>query len=439
MECLVTKLKGTVSDNSILKLGELRIKISELSKFDPAKCSLILRFNKETELSIVGNGYFTDINGTANLGKTKKVVSNELTDIFVSNSGCEISIPNKSDLNYLSLDAAASYDSDTSDTMFENKVVHIEDLYYTNLNYINLGKSGSFGDITGLAKIKGLASLYLSNLDGERLIYGNVDDLLRKDTLRSLVIGYNNYLYSLNINGNIANANSNIVQLTLRNTNIHCDLSSLPENNNLYYLDLAHSAGLTGSISTITDSKFPSITYFGIAYTGVSGGELATLPKKVNFITGNGLQNASFSWKQSRPTDAFILALENINLGSDIDAMLINQANCQIGYTHNKEEWFKKIIATGTRTSASDAAIATLQEKGYTISVPVATDASSVSLISTMNFAIAYKDKGLIVGPVDLTKMQIYPASDVIVKKFDTKENAEKFIASAGLVRSESE
>ena len=92
----------------------------------------------------------------------------------------------------------------------------------------------------------------------------------------------------------------------------------------------------------------------------------------------------------------------------------------------------------GTRTSASDAAILALQGKGFTVSVPVATDASSVSLMNTKvgeNFGIAYKDKELIVEPIDLSKMQIYPASGVTVKTFDTKENAEKFIEDYGLVK----
>lgn len=99
------------------------------------------------------------------------------------------------------------------------------------------------------------------------------------------------------------------------------------------------------------------------------------------------------------------------------------------------------ITMQGTRTSASDAAISTLQGKGFTVTVLAATDANSISLMSAKsneNFGIAYKDKELIVEPVDLSKMQIYPAKDVSVQKFDTLENAEKFIASAGLVKSES-
>lgn len=99
------------------------------------------------------------------------------------------------------------------------------------------------------------------------------------------------------------------------------------------------------------------------------------------------------------------------------------------------------ITATGTRTSASDTAISTLQEKGFTVTVPDATDASSVSLMNTKvgeNFGIAYKDKELIVEPVDLTKMQIYPASGVTVKMFDTLEEARAFISSNGLVKVES-
>lgn len=131
--------------------------------------------------------------------------------------------------------------------------------------------------------------------------------------------------------------------------------------------------------------------------------------------------------------------MENINLNNDVDKMLINQAICQIG-SRGGSSWYKVISVTGTRTSASDSAISTLQEKGFTVTVPTATDANSISTMSldSGNYGIAYKDKELIVEPVDLTKMQIYPASDVTVKKFDTPEDAEKFIKDNGLVKVES-
>lgn len=87
-------------------------------------------------------------------------------------------------------------------------------------------------------------------------------------------------------------------------------------------------------------------------------------------------------------------------------------------------------ITGGSRTTASDAAISTLQSKGVTVSVPVATNAiQTMAVNDNGNWAVDCKDgKALARVPVDLTKMVIVPASGVTVKTFDTKENAEKFI-----------
>ena len=67
--------------------------------------------------------------------------------------------------------------------------------------------------------------------------------------------------------------------------------------------------------------------------------------------------------------DSFIISLPYAKMGNYIDAMLINQAKCQASTSSNKT-----ISVNGTRTSASDAAIQTLQSKGYTVSVPAVTE-----------------------------------------------------------------
>lgn len=78
-----------------------------------------------------------------------------------------------------------------------------------------------------------------------------------------------------------------------------------------------------------------------------------------------------------------------------------------------------------------------VQEKGYTVTVPEATDAASIMTMAANgleNFGVAYKDGQLVVGPVDLSKQKIYPAPGVTVETFATKEEAERFIEEKGLV-----
>ena len=72
---------------------------------------------------------------------------------------------------------------------------------------------------------------------------------------------------------------------------------------------------------------------------------------------------AKFTWG-SRPTNAKIVAIEGAPTISNIDKMLQDQAACQVGITSSDLTYYKTITATGTRTSASDAAIQTLQSNG---------------------------------------------------------------------------
>lgn len=109
-----------------------------------------------------------------------------------------------------------------------------------------------------------------------------------------------------------------------------------------------------GDISNIT-SDVENIFLSG---TNI-GGELSGLTSENCLFYNNG----QFTWKNTRPSSKKILPLiGTTNLGDDVDAMLINQANCVVGTN-------KTISVLGNRTSASDAAVATLQQKGYTVSV----------------------------------------------------------------------
>ena len=53
--------------------------------------------------------------------------------------------------------------------------------------------------------------------------------------------------------------------------------------------------------------------------------------------------NSKFSWKTERNSSYKILAIEGIpNFGEDLDAMLINQAKCVVGFTSNLLAELKK-------------------------------------------------------------------------------------------------
>ena len=97
-------------------------------------------------------------------------------------------------------------------------------------------------------------------------------------------------------------------------------------------------------------------------------GNTSTLTGDVSKMLKDGGQvlfsGETFTWS-NRPSDYKILAIGGCNLGTNVDQMLIDQAKLDAGDTYYQ----KNIDVKGTRTSASDAAVTTLQGKGFTISV----------------------------------------------------------------------
>lgn len=455
MECLVTKLKGTVDDTSLLKMGEMRLKKSRVSSWNDRAQSFVIAFNEPVTLSIIGDGYFTDKEGTANKGKDLSISAGSSVDVYVSNGDFEISIPNKYALSRFNFNSGES--DDTLDAeMNKSKSFDVASLNYSHaLAYLSLYSTGAYGDARGW-NFPMLENVYL----------GNSDIVLNTKALGTFKLVKEVNAGKLNIDGDISELSglTAIQILNLSETDINGDVASLSDLDKLQVLMLNNCASVYGNLSSFV--KLTKLTRLSISYTGVTGsidslsaladlsslsvaglnisGDISKLPNKIAFISGARNTGVGFTWETTRSSSAYIIALEQVNLGSYVDAMLNNQANCRVGYNgHESEPWYKIISVTGTRTTASDDAISTLQEKGFTVTVPVATDVSSISLmlvnsLDSSNYGIAYKDTELIVEPVDLTKMQIYPTNGVTVKKFDTIEEAKAFVSSNGLVKAES-
>ena len=97
-------------------------------------------------------------------------------------------------------------------------------------------------------------------------------------------------------------------------------------------------------------------------------GDISLLPSELLYFR-NSNKKSIFTWNTEREVNSSIIGLYKINLGNDVDKMLINQSKCTAKELGNNPSWFRTINAFGTRTSASDAAVQTLQSKGYTVSI----------------------------------------------------------------------
>ena len=154
--------------------------------------------------------------------------------------------------------------------------------------------------------------------------------------LKNILVASDSFLFSLDSLTDI-----NIESVNISSKNLVGELSGLISKNGIVKITIT-SDYVTGSV------------------------DMSKSAKSLNYLYSS---NNTFTWETERNSDSFIITLPYAKMGNYIDAMLINQAKCKAS-----TESTKKISVAGTRTSASDAAIQTLQSKGYTVSVPAATE-----------------------------------------------------------------
>lgn len=289
-KCLVTKLNGVVNNNTILKLGEFRIKVIDAPS---SKRTIWLKANKEINLSIIGDGYFLDNTDTNNIGKTLTLGPENMDEVHFSNGTYEISVTSK-------------YDITEIETKGSNCIV--------DLSCFNYSKS-----------IKRI-------VDKHFCITGKVD-------LSNLTL---------------------LEELILEKSNTSFDLSDVESLNSAKTIMLNN---VTGNVKSLYGLN--SLNVLSLKNANVSG-DIAKLPSSTYVLSVIGTKNLTWS---NRKTNGYILAIEGSPKITNIDQMLTNQSQCVKHVPSTDEEWLRVISATGNRTSASDAAVATLQQKGYTVSV----------------------------------------------------------------------
>ena len=225
--------------------------------------------------------------------------------------------------------------------------------YFTDKNLTeNKGKT--------LALNTGSTSIWVSNNDVEI-------GILDKYSLNSISIISQDVkvAYGLNKYFNIADFkySSSLTNLYLGNTQASGDIANLKNLTALTVIQL-DSAQVSGDVEVFSGMK--NITNISLKY-GTSTGDLSKIPDSCKFISFY-LNNATLSWT-NRPSTAYILAIEGNAKITDVDEMLQDQAQCQVGITESSALYLKRIQCVGNRTSASDEAVATLQSKGYTVSI----------------------------------------------------------------------
>lgn len=300
-QCLVTKLKGTVNDDSLPKLGELIIEVNNVS-------------SKKLELTYTGVNIRTCGNITiSNTAYDNAKLVSGTGKIFLSNEGEE-------------------------NQVYEIKTWGEVGFSFPNLNSIFL---------------KNCSIMYISNKGYDTPLSRSRNRLNLSNT--NVIGKYSDF------------TNSEIISIIYSTWNGGevFDIDQLPNNSNVTLIELS-GMNVKGDISRLNATNYPKITrlkFWGNKNAEGLHGDISKLTPDGNllYLTRS---SAGYSWS-NRPSNYKVLAMSGANLNNDIDKMLINQASLEEGSSYE----YKSISVIGTRTSASDEAVATLQGKGFTISV----------------------------------------------------------------------
>lgn len=301
-KCLVTKLNGVVSDQTLLKLGEFVVDFKDKTT---------ITFNEVHDGRVL-NGYFTDDAGN-NLGTTKNS-----SESFTCSAGSKLILTNKYGVINITCKNDRKCTIDTE---------------YLKYKKPNGGFYNCFGLLKGDAANLKNAAINTFQCENCRDLVGKLSDI---------------------------DLNTTIKYLRLLGDSITCDLSEFAKFTNLTS-EVSLPSYASGDLS-VFNSNFSKLTtiWAGYAESQIYG-DLSKLSPTITHVNVESRPN-KFTWKGTRPSSAKICVFSgHADFGDDIDAMLINQANCQ------KADTSTAFILKGNRTSASDAAVATLQSKGYTI------------------------------------------------------------------------
>lgn len=351
----------------------MSIKISRVSSPNIRTQSFNFKFAKETKLEIIGDGYFTDASLSPNKGKTLVIPAGSKTDVYVSNGDFELRILDKYNLKTISFVANGQiYQKDD----VTNKTMDIGSLAYsTLLDEISLSNTNVYGDIAALKKLSKVILFEFSNTK----VYGDIANVKECNLIRSLRLSNTQVSGNISVLRNLTELNtftiantqvsgdiavmSGLTKLTsydVTNTSIWGDISSIQNLSKLSSVNFMYT-GVTGSVSSLKNLTLLKDCYL---YAGSFSGDLALLPASCSYISFRYDKGSNLTWS-SRSSSSAILSIDGTAKLDNVDKMLQDQANCQV-----PNSMVQKVISVvGTRTSASDAAVASLQQKGYTVSI----------------------------------------------------------------------
>ena len=374
-KAFITKLPASVNNDALPVLGMVHIPFHKQSVPNVNDRSIFVKFNDNVTAKIAGDGYFTDDSLSTNKGKTLDIPAYTLTKITVSN-----------DDGYLQFNKYKIFDlrSDNNNwnplCTLNSFDLDLSQLKYSNISTLYLPNTNVTGDISALSNMTNMSTLFLPNTN----VTGDISALSNMTNMSTLFLPNTNVMGDISALSNLTTTTS----INFSNTNVMGDISALSNLTNIIDIDFSHT-NVTGSISSLSkltklsglnmvncsvngvyDDFAPLISLKSVQAYGanvkINSGTLSKLPKSLQVIT-LPYNVSSCTWNKGERTNGYVFGSNAIFPLSNVDDFLIDMATCNKGTETNT--WAHTINIKGNRTSASDSALAKLQELGYTVTI----------------------------------------------------------------------
>ena len=354
-KCFITKLPSSVDNNNLPVLGQLRINWLKQSNLTDNDARAISLGTNDSITVKVSGAHFTDNTLSSNLGNTKIITAADGDVLlYVSNDADAIlTIDNKYSLTRI------SFVRPNKDWLKRSVKFDINDIRCcTALTSLALTNTQVSGDISAVSQLTSLTTLTLSG----NLISGDISAISQLTSLTTLSS------VSTQISGDISAVSqlTSLTYLNLLSTQISGDISAISQLTSLTFMDLSSTqiSGKVDSLARLTKlTEVPNLKKLSLT------GDMSKIPTRVSFIAQLDRKvTTNFTWTANGRKNATLLAMSGpipFDTAS-MDNMLIDQATCTLKPINDSPS--RKIISvSGTRTSASDAAIAAIQNMGVTI------------------------------------------------------------------------
>ena len=318
MDCLVTKLKGTVNDDSLLPLGGMFLKVVSDPSQSADNRNLALVSSKNQTVSVVGGANNFTTNSDLVTGASNTMILNAGVTIqrYCKDGDYNILIPNKYSLvqigswaralitigfNLESIKFSKGLKVISTRVTAGNVEGDLSNLAGLNLRYVAAGKN-VYGDIKVIDEINWSTE---TNIDGgipaafsvyseDKKITGNIASLIGSSVLTQL--GFNGQTGISGTLAQIAEKFPNLTSLGIPHTNITGNIKDITCP--LTYMGVYDCAGINGSLEEFVATQ----RSHGRTTGTCSNGGYWTRNITLNGLALNSSNDNNFSWTASQIT-----------------------------------------------------------------------------------------------------------------------------------------